>query len=188
MLPRPHSVSAQLEPPERRREWLLLVMALHAALAIWLARQSAVTPPSQRTHAGLQAVIVPIAEPPPPDIQRAPSRTVGKDDVRRARPLEARPAADVGAVTAEVPAAIEAPHDREPAPAPLDLSYRGTGPREGAAAAVDAGRSGPGEPAAMARKIEQSARADCREAYSGLGLLAAPLLLVDAVRKDGCKW
>jgi hypothetical protein len=40
----------------------------------------------------------------------------------------------------------------------------------------------------LARDIEKAAKADCRKAYGGAGLLAVVPLAVDAVRKDGCKW
>lgn len=39
-----------------------------------------------------------------------------------------------------------------------------------------------------AEAIAKSARADCRNAYSGLGLLALIPLAVDAARDGGCKW
>ena len=43
--------------------------------------------------------------------------------------------------------------------------------------------------ARLARGIERAERADCKHAYAGLGLLAAPMLLKDALDKDnGCKW
>ncbi|AUH52639.1 hypothetical protein CXB49_18505 [Chromobacterium sp. ATCC 53434] len=45
------------------------------------------------------------------------------------------------------------------------------------------------EKARLARGIERAERADCKHAYAGLGLLAAPMLLKDALDKDnGCKW
>lgn len=44
------------------------------------------------------------------------------------------------------------------------------------------------QPSALAQGIARSARASCRDAHAHLGLLAAPLLLVDALRDDGCKW
>ncbi len=46
-------------------------------------------------------------------------------------------------------------------------------------------------PDKLARDIDKAAKADCRKAYQGLGLLAVVPLAVDAVRggKDsGCKW
>ncbi|WP_434630577.1 hypothetical protein [Chromobacterium sp. CV08] len=45
------------------------------------------------------------------------------------------------------------------------------------------------EKARLARGIDRAERADCKHAYAGLGLLAAPMLLKDAFDKDnGCKW
>lgn len=43
-------------------------------------------------------------------------------------------------------------------------------------------------PDKLGKEIEKAARADCRTAYSGLGVLAVVPLAADAVRKDGCKW
>jgi hypothetical protein len=40
----------------------------------------------------------------------------------------------------------------------------------------------------LGREIEKAAKADCRNAHAGAGLLAVVPLAVDAVRKDGCKW
>ena len=40
----------------------------------------------------------------------------------------------------------------------------------------------------LAEDIEAAAKADCRKAYSGAGLLAAVPLLLDAARDKGCRW
>ena len=41
----------------------------------------------------------------------------------------------------------------------------------------------------LGREIEKAAKTDCRNAHTGLGLLAVIPLAVDAMRKDGgCKW
>ena len=40
----------------------------------------------------------------------------------------------------------------------------------------------------LSRSIQDAAKPDCRDTYSGLGLLAMPALLVDALREKGCKW
>jgi hypothetical protein len=36
--------------------------------------------------------------------------------------------------------------------------------------------------------IEKAVRPDCREAYAGLGLLAVPALVANAISDTGCKW
>jgi hypothetical protein len=36
--------------------------------------------------------------------------------------------------------------------------------------------------------IEKAQRPDCREAYQSLGLLAAPVLVANAITDTGCKW
>lgn len=40
----------------------------------------------------------------------------------------------------------------------------------------------------LRKHAEKNARADCKHAYSGYGLLAVPFLLKDAVTDSGCKW
>lgn len=47
---------------------------------------------------------------------------------------------------------------------------------------------GGGGTVGVGQGIAQSARSPCREAHAHMGLLAAPLLLADALRGDGCKW
>ncbi|OJB50551.1 hypothetical protein BGV60_16045 [Burkholderia ubonensis] len=42
--------------------------------------------------------------------------------------------------------------------------------------------------ATLARGMSEARRADCRNAYAGMGLLAIPALAIDAVRDAGCKW
>jgi len=46
----------------------------------------------------------------------------------------------------------------------------------------------PEQPSQLAKDIEDAARADCRKAYGGAGLLAAAPLLRDAISGRGCKW
>jgi hypothetical protein len=40
----------------------------------------------------------------------------------------------------------------------------------------------------LSKDIDKAAKPDCGTAYSGGGLLAVVPLLLDSVRKDGCKW
>ncbi|RQS03488.1 hypothetical protein DIE07_31785 [Burkholderia sp. Bp9002] len=42
--------------------------------------------------------------------------------------------------------------------------------------------------ATLARGVSEARRADCRNAYAGMGLLAIPALALDTVRDSGCKW
>ncbi len=46
----------------------------------------------------------------------------------------------------------------------------------------------PHAPNKLARDIESAAKADCRTAHTGLGILAVVPLAVDALRTDGCRW
>ena len=39
-----------------------------------------------------------------------------------------------------------------------------------------------------ARAIDKATKPDCRTAYSGLGLLAVPVLVANAITDSGCKW
>jgi hypothetical protein len=44
-------------------------------------------------------------------------------------------------------------------------------------------------PDKLARDIEKAAKADCRDAHSGKGVLAVVPLAAEALRQDpGCKW
>jgi len=40
----------------------------------------------------------------------------------------------------------------------------------------------------LGRDIQKAAQPDCRNAYAGMGLLAAPFLLWDSVTDTGCRW
>jgi hypothetical protein len=57
----------------------------------------------------------------------------------------------------------------------------------GASAASVAPRR-PTVDATLASGMSNARRADCRNAYAGAGLLALPMLALDAVRDTGCKW
>ena len=46
----------------------------------------------------------------------------------------------------------------------------------------------PESPSKLADDIAKSARPDCRQAYSGAGLLAVAPLALDALRDKGCRW
>jgi hypothetical protein len=57
----------------------------------------------------------------------------------------------------------------------------------GASSTVPDTVAGSGD-APLARGISKSARADCRNRYAAMGLLALPALALDAARDDGCRW
>ena len=40
----------------------------------------------------------------------------------------------------------------------------------------------------LGRAIQKAAQPDCRDAYAGLGLLAVPVLIADAITDKGCRW
>ena len=57
------------------------------------------------------------------------------------------------------------------------------------AAASSEGSSPRRETAAtLTREVSKAARNDCRNAYSHMGLLAIPMLAIDAMNHSGCKW
>jgi hypothetical protein len=41
---------------------------------------------------------------------------------------------------------------------------------------------------ALAKELDKAVRADCKTAYQGLGILAAPLLLHNTLTDKGCQW
>lgn len=49
-------------------------------------------------------------------------------------------------------------------------------------------RAEPEQESRLAKDFQKSVRADCKEAYSGFGLLAVVPLVLDTVRDKGCKW
>ncbi|MGG1948301.1 hypothetical protein AB1286_26425 [Trinickia sp. NRRL B-1857] len=67
------------------------------------------------------------------------------------------------------------------------IRYGRARPALGASSAGAEAAAGSGE-APLAREISKSARADCRNRYAGMGLLALPALALDAARDDGCRW
>ncbi|KVD07334.1 hypothetical protein WI80_18595 [Burkholderia ubonensis] len=79
--------------------------------------------------------------------------------------------------------AIGAPRTVGRSPAAATIS--GLGASSGAVAGVSRRAT---TDATLARGMSEARRADCRNAYAGMGLLAIPALAIDAVRDAGCKW
>ncbi|RQR87466.1 MULTISPECIES: hypothetical protein [unclassified Burkholderia] len=118
---------------------------------------------------------------------------------RATRSLAAAPAQ---ATTGGAPDSAESSPVRAPTPEVdwgRDLATIGTRRATGrspAAATVGALGAAAGLPAARRHSVDETLasgvadarRADCRRAYSGAGLLALPMLALDAVRDTGCKW
>jgi hypothetical protein len=46
----------------------------------------------------------------------------------------------------------------------------------------------PARETSFENSVSRSARADCKNAYSDLGLFAVPRLLMDSIKDEGCKW
>ncbi|WP_321808974.1 hypothetical protein [Burkholderia sp. BCC1993] len=131
---------------------------------------------------------------------REPKTRPGAATPRRAtRSLSAAPAE---ATTGGAPDSVESSPVRVPTPVVdwgRDLATIGTRRPTGrspAAATVGALGASSGLPAArrhsvdetLASGVSDARRADCRRAYSSAGLLALPMLALDAVRDTGCKW
>ncbi|KUZ65316.1 hypothetical protein WI36_27260 [Burkholderia ubonensis] len=79
--------------------------------------------------------------------------------------------------------AIGAPRTIGRSPAAATIS--GLGASSGAGAGMSRRATAD---ATLARGMSEARRADCRNAYAGMGLLAIPALAIDAVRDAGCKW
>lgn len=80
-----------------------------------------------------------------------------------------------------------------PASAPkLDLEWRrprgGEISRQGSAGVLQLLAHPPERKSKLSESLENAAKKDCREAYSGAGVLAAVPLLLDAARDKGCRW
>ncbi|MDP9158514.1 MAG: hypothetical protein M3O74_30255 [Pseudomonadota bacterium] len=54
------------------------------------------------------------------------------------------------------------------------------------AAGTNVQRESPAE--TLEREMSKAVRNDCRDAYSRAGLLAIPMLAIDAMNRSGCKW
>jgi len=175
LLLRPQATRSTAEPPDRRH---VLYLIAHAA-----------QPPAARPERNAARGVEPRARAPSTQAISPPPRGAPSALATRAR---AAPDATAGAIDNPAPlsAALAAPGAASAASAPLKLELdRVTlaalrSPVAGRAAGP-AARSGE---ETLGRNIEQAARADCRNAYTGAALLAIPLLLVDAWSDKGCRW
>lgn len=197
------TATAPSMPPARRRRAIVwsaagLSFALHGLVA-WLAWRGAHAPqepppPARRDTffvdllapalpaAPARAPVPPAAGPAPSVDTPAASRPAGP----RARPGATARQAGSSAPAASAPAPSSAPA-RDFRWRAEDAAAQGTPHARGEPRVKLAPRVA-AEPSALAKGIAQSARPPCRQAHAHLGLLAAPLLLADALRDDGCKW
>lgn len=172
-----------------------LVISAHATLLLW---QPVVwRPGAQATHARVTVVLLPpglvsAANPGPLTTTPLPPRpraTRRQPAAQRLIPPETSTPMTRNADSLP-PAAAGQLSGIEPAPqrgAPLDLSYRPApaGPAR-IGTRLHQEKSTP-EDSALATGFARAQRADCRNAYAHLGLLAIPRLLFE--RKDqGCRW
>ncbi|MBB5018103.1 pyruvate/2-oxoglutarate dehydrogenase complex dihydrolipoamide acyltransferase (E2) component [Chitinivorax tropicus] len=202
-------------PWYRTGSGLLISLLLHAALLVlwqgWQAKPPALAPAQRIIELRLQPIAKP-APPPAVDLIPPPQAPIATTTPKPAlTPTPAKPTpAKAAAATARIArpkteeeeqAVPEAPSraapiqaDLAPAAGHIDLEAakriaREAG-QEGSKSAPPAylAKPAPERETALGKGINQSERADCREAYAGLGLLAVPLLLKDAATGGGCKW
>ncbi|MFY2564811.1 hypothetical protein [Achromobacter ruhlandii] len=189
-------------PPPLAPRDALFVDLLSPSLASAPARSSA--PASSSAGPGLSAPPAARASPalpmsaPPAAAPVVPSSGAARSAGPRARPgatstpaAPPRPTAAMPAITpgssATLPSAPSAAPARDFRWRAEDAAAQGA-PHARGEPRVNLAPKAAAEPSALARGIAQSARPPCREAHAHMGLLAAPLLLVDALRGDGCKW
>ena len=83
------------------------------------------------------------------------------------------------------------PPPQPPSAPRADGSFPARGPdtlRPGSSSVLNLLPPPPEKKSKLATEIEKAAKPDCRQAYAGMGLLAAVPLAADAVRGKGCKW
>lgn len=176
------------------------VVGLHVLLWVGFALKRPATGPAdvRVTYADLRLIEPRKPAVPPADLQSAPQPAAPRVAARRsAAPIQLHPAEPAPEVTA-APDEAPAQSDLLP-PAPQGQAIDVEALRS---AARDYERTREKSPIekhraqlrdeqrrdVAAEAIAKSARGDCRNAYSGLGLLALIPLAVDAVRDGGCKW
>lgn len=192
----------------KRPAWGLgLSLLAHAAVIAWLALRPASMPPRDAPAPAMQVRLVlqpvPRVQPPPiSDPTPLPrARTMGAArEAKHAAPSEvqevAGPPAPIILPAQEAPTAA----DTAPAPAQPDAGFEMQAARGTARAWVKGegkgrgGADGQGTPfrptleERLGQGIERARRPDCRNAYAGMGLLAAIPLAASAVTGKGCKW
>ena len=154
-----------------------------------------VEPPSTRE-------LAPPAELPPVRIPSpgAPEQTVTQPASSAQRPSVSAPSAAPAPTPESVPASrLGAPHPDEdifrPREPGLDLEAAKK------RAVREMAREGSGTPGVLpfplpipetktkeAKAMEKAIKPDCRTAYSGMGLLAVPVLLAATITDEGCRW
>jgi len=175
---------------------LALVLTLHALLLTARLPQRA-APPGPPHGAPISVRLLtprPFAQP----AVAAPARRVtGKASAKRQAPMTAAPGPEATAAAREPSRQPVAPGSGEPATgteqptrAPF-LHVPKVRPADVPPTLAERARARsdamPHE-TQLQRDVARSLRPDCRQAYSGLVLLAIPALLRDSLRDDGCRW
>jgi len=177
----------------RKATVVLFVLAAHAfLLTLRLPTQPSGAAPD-RSPPLVVLLIAPAA--PPPVLPRARPEAAHAGAERHRAPA---PAPEAARDERALPASAEKPEPASrPDPRPLGprIALPSDDPKAGRLqvppSLAERARERAGEPgagSALQRGVARSVRPDCKDAYSGLVLLAIPALLVDSVRQDGCKW
>jgi hypothetical protein len=140
-------------------------------------------PQTTSPSAALQTDTAPASAPTLPTLQRTPALGPAVAAAAPAAP-DAGPRAGQDVATPASNAASAAPRLN------LQLARPRSGelPRGGSTGVLSLLPRPPETASQLSKDIDKAAKPDCAKAYSGAGLLAVPLLLVDSLRKDGCKW
>ncbi|KGS95294.1 hypothetical protein X963_3127 [Burkholderia pseudomallei MSHR7498] len=186
----PPSASTAVSTARSRLPSPLLLSAPASAPMTARARPSARRGPAPRASMGSVHVAARERE---PSSRRAPGIPAVSEPLREPR-SDAQASAEAGDAQRRLPRAPGVAADWR---ADLDSLGAARPIRQAAAtAAIGAmGASSGVTPAraetatsTLARTMSKASRADCRNAHSGMGLLAIPALALDAVTDTGCKW
>lgn len=121
-----------------------------------------------------------------------PAATSGSADAAKdASPL-ARPAVGSPDAGSRLGQDVATAPSTPPSAPKLDLEWKrprgGEISRQGSRGVLDLLAHPPERKSKLSEDLQNATKKDCREAYSGAGLLAAVPLLLDAARDKGCRW
>jgi type IV secretory pathway VirB10-like protein len=186
-----------------------LSVLAHVAVLAWLVQAAPPAPAPDAPASRMQVTLLRLASPQPVAAAPAlppPAKTIQSPKPAAASPARPSPAASEEAAAAQPPPIVMLPAKddsstaSEPAPTQAGAAFDLQAARGAARAFVRAegagggGADGRGRPMRATRDeklgdaIERSRPADCRHAYSGMGVLAVIPLAASAVTGKGCKW
>jgi type IV secretory pathway VirB10-like protein len=189
-----------------------LSVLAHVAVLAWLVQSAPPAPAPDAPASRIQVTLLrPMLRLPPQPVAAAPTLPPPAKAIQSPKPAAAAsparpsPAASEEAAAAEPPPIVMLPAKddsstaSEPAPTQAGAAFDLQAARGAARAFVRAEGAGGGadgrrRPMRASRDeklgdaIERSRPADCRHAYSGMGVLAVIPLAASAVTGKGCKW